>query len=121
MHELAVTENILKIALKHAGDANRPRITDVYLVIGDLSSIVDDSVQFYWDILCKDTIAAGAQLHFKRIPTTLACARCSHKYTPSGDDLACPQCGGADITVIAGEEFYLDAIDVDEVPETVHT
>jgi hypothetical protein len=57
MHELPVTESILDIAVKHARQANAQRIADIYLVIGQLSSIVDDSIQFYWDIIAKDTLA----------------------------------------------------------------
>jgi hydrogenase nickel incorporation protein HypA/HybF len=113
MHELPVTESILSIATRHAQDAGAPRITDVYLVIGQLSSIVDDSVQFYWDILSKDTLAEGAQLHFRRIPTEMVCQNCNHRYGPEGDDLACPRCGGVNIKVVAGEEFFLEAIDVE--------
>ena len=51
MHELAVTENILNIALTHAEKSDAARITNLYLVIGQLSSVLDDSVQFYWDLL----------------------------------------------------------------------
>jgi hydrogenase nickel incorporation protein HypA/HybF len=117
MHELPVTENILKIALRHAGDAGASRITDVYLVVGQLSSMVDDSVQFYWDILTNDTPAKGAQLHFRRVPTEMVCLSCQHRYSPDQADLACPNCGGVSIQVVAGEEFYLEAIDVEGAVE----
>ena len=42
MHELAVTESLLEIAVRHARAQNARRITDLYLVIGQWSSIVDD-------------------------------------------------------------------------------
>ena len=64
MHELPVTESIFDIAKRYGQQANANRITDVYIVIGQLSSIVDDSVQFYWDIITRDTICDGAALHF---------------------------------------------------------
>jgi hydrogenase nickel incorporation protein HypA/HybF len=63
MHELPVAENVLEITLRHARQANATRVTDLYLVVGQLSSIIDDSLQFYWDIISKDTIAEGAVLH----------------------------------------------------------
>ncbi len=50
MHELAVTERVLEISLRHAEAAHATRITQIHLVVGQLSSIVDDSVQFYWDL-----------------------------------------------------------------------
>ena len=113
MHELSVTENILNIALQHAEKAQAKKITNVYLVIGDLSSIVDDSVQFYWDFITEGTIAAEATLHFRRIATEMSCVDCGHHYHPQ-NDLGCPLCQSIKVEIIAGEEFYLDAIDIEE-------
>jgi len=112
MHELSVTESILEIALRHAQESKAARILNLYLVVGQLSSIVDDSVQFYWDMISKDTLAEGAKLHFQRIPARLQCQECSHEYTPAGD-LACPACHSSRVRVTAGNEFRLDSIDVE--------
>mgnify|MGYP001024424709 FL=1 len=113
MHELPVTENILSIALRHAEQAGAQRITALYLTIGQLSSMVDDSIQFYWDIVSEGTPAEGAQLHFKRIPARLLCLTCGQEYAPDGYDLACPHCQGVQIRVVAGEEFLLESIEVE--------
>ena len=113
MHELAVTESILEIALRHLPSEQDVRITSLYLVIGQLSSIVDDSVHFYWDIIAKDTPAEGAALHFKRIPAELVCLDCGKKFPVDGRDYVCPECNNAHVKVISGEEFYLDAIDIE--------
>ncbi len=116
MHELSVTESILDITLRHARQANATRVKNLYLVIGQLASIVDDSVQFYWDIVAKDTLAEGAKLHFQRIPAELECTQCHTRFHPDGNQLACPECESVMIKVISGEEFFLEAIDVDTVP-----
>lgn len=113
MHELSVTESILEIALRHAEKSNAQRITDLYLVIGQLSSIVDDSVEFYWDIIAKDTIAAGANLHFKRIPTQVLCLVCNNRFNPINGDFSCPKCKGSQIKIVQGEEFLLEAINIE--------
>jgi hydrogenase nickel incorporation protein HypA/HybF len=115
MHELAVTESILQIALRHLPQGENLKIANVYLVIGQLSSIVDDSVQFYWDILTKDTPASHSILHFKRIPAEFLCLNCDTRYHPDKDLLECPTCGGSQVKIIAGEEFYIEAIDVEEI------
>jgi hydrogenase nickel incorporation protein HypA/HybF len=119
MHELAVTTSILNLALQHAEaahpeTAHPPRITDLYLVIGQLSSMIDDSVQFYWDIISQNTTAEGSRLHFRRIPAEFQCKSCLTRYPMRGDDFMCPECGSAEVRIAAGEEFYLEAIDVDE-------
>lgn len=111
MHELMVTESLLEIALRHAREAGAGGITHLYLVIGELSSVIDDSVQFYWDIVSEGTPAEGAMLHFKRIPAEMACQECAETYDPKVD-LTCPGCGSANVRIVSGQEFYLEAIEV---------
>jgi hydrogenase nickel incorporation protein HypA/HybF len=113
MHELSVTESLLKIALKHAEKANAKRVTDLNIVIGDLASMVDDSIQFYWEIIAKGTIAEQAKLNFRRVPAQLQCMTCSETYHPSDRELACPKCNGINVKIITGEEFALESIDVE--------
>ncbi|HKZ55764.1 MAG TPA: hydrogenase maturation nickel metallochaperone HypA [Anaerolineales bacterium] len=113
MHELSVTQSMLEIALRHSQSAGARRVTDLHLVIGDLSSIVDESLQFYWDIVSQGTPAEGAKLHFQRVPLELICLACEDRYLPVGQDLACPACGSAQVKVVTGEEFHLEAIDVE--------
>ena len=113
MHELVVTESILEIAVRHAKLAHAQKISTLYLVIGQLSSIVDDSVQFYWDFVSKDTPAEGARLQFRRIPAELHCIDCGNSYILEKGELACPACGGPHIKIVTGEEFYLESIEVE--------
>lgn len=113
MHELSVTQNLLKIALEHAEKANAKQVTALNIVIGDLSSMVDDSIQFYWETIAKDTIAEKATLHFRRVPAELQCMTCFNKYRPKDGELICPQCRGVGAKVLSGEEFFLESIDVE--------
>jgi hydrogenase nickel incorporation protein HypA/HybF len=113
MHELSITESLLKIALRHGERAKAIKITDIYLVIGDLSSVVDESVNFYWDLISENTIAEGARLHFQRIATQMKCLDCGEGYSPQGGDLACPACQSGRVNVVAGDEFFLESIAVE--------
>jgi len=113
MHELSVTESVLEIALRHAERAGAQRIVRLNLVIGELSSIVGDSVQFYWDIVSRDTIAEGAELHFERLPATLRCLGCEHTFPLNGRDYTCPACGGKKVVAAGGDDFRLESIEVD--------
>jgi len=113
MHELPITEGLLNLALKHANQAGAKRITQLNLVIGQLASVVDDSIQFYWDIISKNTIAEGAKLEFRRVPAVLHCWNCEAEFSPNGRDYLCPQCGSARVKVVAGDDFLLESIDVD--------
>jgi hydrogenase nickel incorporation protein HypA/HybF len=113
LHELSVAQSLLDIALRHAKQADATRITDLHLLIGDLASIVDDSLQFHWDMISQGTLAEGAQLHFQRIPTELRCDECGHTYQPGRGELVCPSCAGVRVRVVRGEEFQLESIEVE--------
>jgi hydrogenase nickel incorporation protein HypA/HybF len=117
MHELAVTESILEIAVRYAQTAQARRVTDLYLVIGRLSSIVDDSVQFYWEMVCEGTLCAGSTLHFQRVPAQLRCLECETDYTLDGQLAPCPACESARVRVISGDQFFLDSIEIEKDPD----
>lgn len=114
MHEMAVTQSILEIALRHAARASARRITAINLVIGDLTGYVDDSIQFYFDFLTKDTPAEGARLKIERIPARVHCHVCGAEYVPPDSRLwTCPQCGALGGEVVAGKEFFVASIEVE--------
>ncbi|MEI7849568.1 MAG: hydrogenase maturation nickel metallochaperone HypA [Chloroflexota bacterium] len=113
MHELPITQSLLKIALDNASKANATQITALNIVMGELASMMDDSIQFYWEIIAKDTIAEKAVLNFRRVPAQLQCITCAEKYHPEEKELVCPKCGGAGAKILAGEEFLLESIDVE--------
>jgi hydrogenase nickel incorporation protein HypA/HybF len=114
MHELPITQNILKIALDYGEKSSAKRITDIYLVIGQLSSVIDESVQFYWPIVSEGTIAQDAVLHFKRIPAKLSCTLCGTDYSiDDGQLTVCPKCDSSQIKIVTGNEFQLDSIQIE--------
>jgi len=115
MHELPVTQGILDLVLETARQAGAQRIVRVDLVIGDMSSIVDDSVQFYFDILSRGTPAEGAEMHFRRESAVATCPDCGHTWSVSPPLLpCCPACGGERPQVTGGKEFYVESIEVDD-------
>ncbi len=114
MHELAVTQSILDISLRHARQAGAQRILTIHLVIGDLTGFVDDSIQFYFDFLSQDTLAQGARLRFERIAPRARCHACGVEYAPPDSRLwTCPACGALGGEVIAGREFSVAAIEIE--------
>lgn len=113
MHELPISENILKIALQHANKVNAKNITDIYLVIGQLSSFIDESIEFYWKIISENTIAEGAELHFERIAAKFRCRDCSKSFSLNETEYICPHCDSLSIEIMQGREFYLDSIKVE--------
>lgn len=114
MHELPATQGMLDVALEAAHDAGATRVREIHLVVGELTSIVDDSVQFYFDILARGTIAADAELVFHREPALLRCHGCGHRETVVPPlQPACPACDALELEVTGGRAFRVDSLDVD--------
>ncbi len=120
MHELAVTESLLAIVIQFAEDNKASKVTDITLSIGALSSIVDDSVQFYWNHVSKDTIAEEAELHFNRIPAKLRCLDCETEFILEDELVPCPNCDNIHLNTIAGEEFQVDFIEILKTEDNEH-
>ena len=114
MHELAVTESLLKTATEFAQKNDAKKVIRLNLLIGNLSGIVDDSVQFYWDMISEDTICSQAQLNIERRPAKFKCQACQTEYALDDELSPCPQCGSVDIRVIAGDEFLLQSIEIEK-------
>jgi len=113
MHELGITDHLLNLALRHAHEAGATRITRLNLVIGEFSSVVDESIKFYWDMMTKGTIAAGSELSFERIRGLLQCGDCEAQFYMQNFHSRCPACGGSSTTVIDGDQFKLSSIEIE--------
>ncbi|MEW6568390.1 MAG: hydrogenase maturation nickel metallochaperone HypA [Chloroflexota bacterium] len=113
MHELAITEDLLSLAIRHGLAAGATRVTDLYLVIGELSTVVGESVQFYWDVVSRGTICEGACLHFERVPAELTCSECGERYRIPQEVVPCPRCGSAQVRVSAGDDFRLESLGIE--------
>lgn len=115
MHELPATQGILAIALDTARTAGASRVLGIDLVIGEMSSVMDDSVQLYFDVLSRGTPAAGAALRFRREPGMAACLDCEARWAVRPPlDPCCPTCGSALVRVAGGQQFLIESIEVDD-------
>ena len=114
MHELSVTEALLNTASDSAEKQNAKTVTALNIKIGKLSGIIDDSVQFYWDIIAKDTICAGSMLNFTKIPAKFECQQCKYQFEIEDELLPCPHCQSMDLVTIQGDEFLLESIEIEK-------
>ena len=113
MHELAITQSMFDIVLKQAEKAHAKKVTKINLVIGEMTGVVADSVQFYLDFMTKDTIAEGAAVSFRIVPAKAQCRNCNRIFELPEFDWTCPNCKGTIIDVIAGKELFVESIEVD--------
>lgn len=104
---------MFSIVMEKANEAHASKVSKINLVIGELSGVVGDCVQFYFDFLSKDTIAANATLSFQVPPTQLRCRSCAATFSPQNGSWDCPNCHEQKVEIISGRELYVDSIEVE--------
>ena len=113
MRERQAIQSIIDKALLRARESNAKRIKNLYLVLGEISELDQNSIQDHWYSLSKGTLAEGAQLHFRVMAAELQCMSCFNKYHPIDGKIHCPNCGSFGAKILSGEEFYVESIELD--------
>jgi hydrogenase nickel incorporation protein HypA/HybF len=116
MHELSMMQSILDIAIEYAVKYNAKKITKINLEIGELSGIISDWMQRYFDFVSEGSIAEKAELVIERIPAKIKCKSCGKEFTYSVGDshFSCADCGaGSEIEILSGREYAMKSIEVD--------
>lgn len=111
MHELSLSSAILETALKHA-DGRRVRAVE--LSIGVLRQVVPASLEFYFEIVSRDTVCEGARLDLSIVEARVSCGACGAEWTLDDPVFRCPTCESSDVEVLSGSEFMVESLDVEE-------
>lgn len=112
MHEYPITQQIIKIAEKHATQLCASRIKSIKLVVGDYSGFVGDSIQMYFDAISAGTKCEGATIEIVRVTPKMRCTACGELFSRQYLSFACPKCGGEGEPTEIGKEFYIESIEV---------
>ncbi|GHU49089.1 hydrogenase maturation nickel metallochaperone HypA [Clostridia bacterium] len=112
MHELPVTENIVKIAVKHGEKFRASKVESISLVVGEQSGFIGESISMYFDVISKGTICEGAEIQIKAIKPQLRCTVCGAFFYRKPLSFQCTECGGDGAPTDIGKEFYIESITV---------
>jgi len=113
MHELAITQSMLNLVLEQAEKAGAKEVGKINLVIGEMTGVVSECVQFYFDFLSRGTVAEGAALAIKAVPTQAKCQGCGKLFALKEFDWTCPSCRGNNIEIVNGKELFVESIEVE--------
>lgn len=108
---MALGSAVVNTAAKHAN--GRP-VKVVTLSVGKLRQVVPDSLSFYFDIIARGTICDGARLEINVVPALLRCDNCAKEWEPDFPTFRCPFCADSKVTVLSGEEFMVESLEVEE-------
>jgi hydrogenase nickel incorporation protein HypA/HybF len=105
MHELSIAEELLSIIRDSAAKAGIRKVAVVNLRIGELSSILPDSLEFAFQILSQGTITDGARLSIDHRPAAFVCGRCGAKV--GREESSCSRCGSEEMRLAGGAELEI--------------
>ena len=113
MHEMGIAMQVVKIAAdsipEHIQD---PRVEQVNLKIGKLSSVVPDSLRFCFEVITKNTPLEGAVLNIEVAPVVARCRDCGIEWTIEDAVFRCKECNSGSVEVISGRELDIISIEI---------
>lgn len=110
MHELALTERMLELALTAAEQNGAERILRINIRLGVLSGVIPSCVEYYFRLQSKGTIAEGAELSMTAESLRIRCRACGQESASDRTLLACPVCGSEDFQLLSGREYYVESL-----------
>jgi hydrogenase nickel incorporation protein HypA/HybF len=110
MHELSISRNVVAIVCEHAAGQ---RVTRVRLEIGRLSAIMPEAIRFCFDICTQGTAAEGAALEIVEVSGRGRCGACAAEVALDAPVGLCPECGAAQLRLVAGEELRIREMEVE--------
>ena len=112
MHELSIAIGIVKIADDETKKANASAVSKIELIIGTLSGVELDSLNFVWSAAVKDTVLEGAVLSIEHIKGKAKCMDCETTFDIENIYDNCPQCGSYLKVITQGKELKVKALEV---------
>jgi hydrogenase nickel incorporation protein HypA/HybF len=114
VHELSLATGIVETVVKHADGR---RVGSVQMRIGTMRQVVPESLEFYFGICSRDTVADGATLEQEILQARLRCKACGNEWELDLPDFRCSSCSATDVDVLSVTEFEVESIEVLETAE----
>jgi hydrogenase nickel incorporation protein HypA/HybF len=119
MHELSMTTQIVENVLEEAKRQRAKKILEVRLIIGKMTYLGIEQIQFSYKILSEDNMLKGSKLIIEEKDGVIECQNCNYRgIVPTNDDpiyhipiptLKCPNCG-KEAKIVEGKECIIKGI-----------
>ena len=124
MHEVSVVADLVAAIVKELEKYKVNWVDEVTIVVGKLTNLGAEQLEFAYEIITKGTILEGSKLIVLEEEIELKCEACGYegpaKSIEFGEEshyrlpvLSCPECGGA-VSITAGKSCCVKSIKIDE-------
>jgi len=114
MHEFSLMTSVLDAVEASAKEHNASKVVEVKLVIGEMSEVFDDAMNFAFETLTPKTVAEGALLTIIKVSPKSRCLACGYEFEHDRFHFACPECDALATELLAGRELYIESMEIEE-------
>ena len=124
MHEVSVVSDLVSAILKELEKYNVEKVEEVTLVIGEMTSLGTEQMEFAYEVVTKGTVLEGSKLIIESEKIEVHCGSCGYDgpvemlisdYSEhSIPILSCPKCKGH-VKVTAGQTCSVRNLRIVEV------
>jgi hydrogenase nickel insertion protein HypA len=112
MHELSIASDILDVVERTIG--GRKPLQSVRLVLGSLSGVSADSLQFCFTELAEQEGFGRPELEIAAMPAGVRCRDCGDEHTANDLAKGCPVCQSLNREILSGYECMVDTVTFEE-------
>jgi hydrogenase nickel incorporation protein HypA/HybF len=124
MHEVSVVADLIAAIVEELKKYEVISVEEVTIVVGKLTNLGAEQMEFAYEIMSKDTILEGSKLVIEEEEIVLKCEACGYdgpaKVIDLGEEahykmpvLSCPECGG-EVTITAGKSCCVKSAKIEE-------
>jgi hydrogenase nickel incorporation protein HypA/HybF len=113
VHEFGLMANVLSSVETAARESAATRVLRIRLVVGDMTEVVAEAMEFALEALGAGTICEGAELVVEKVHPRSRCTQCGLEYQHDRLHWICPNCEALATELIAGRELYIKDIEVE--------
>lgn len=112
MHEVSICEGIILLLEEQAVVQHFQQVETLWLEIGELAGVELEALRFSFEVVSRGTLAEGARLEILQPQGRAQCQDCTQSVPVKTRYDACPECGGHQLQVCAGDELRIKELEV---------
>lgn len=112
MHEMSVAESMLDVISDQLG--GRVELLTCSIVLGPLSGISADSLQFCFTEVSRQLGFGSPELIVRKVPAQAHCNECGRDYAMENAFDLCPDCKSLSRSVQGGDDFAIESVEIAE-------
>lgn len=113
MHDVTYANEIIRAANERLRQAKKgSTIAAVSVSLSIMSHVSPETLTETFKALTKGTGLDKITLKITKVPISIKCRSCNHRFTTEKPVTECPQCGSPDLEIEHSKEFCVGSIEV---------